>query len=71
MRSWVRYSVSAYLGLLLAGSIAWSGPEAYRGPSPVASIRRTQTQDAARWYLVPKYDKPRVQPRRGGSSVES
>ncbi len=69
MRSWVRYSVSAYVGLLLAGSIASSGPAAYQGPTPVASIR--QTPEATQWYLVPNYDKPPARSDRPRVSAES
>lgn len=38
MRSWVRYSVSAYLGLLLAGTISAPLPTAPRYQEPMASI---------------------------------
>lgn len=37
MRSWVRYSISAYLGLLLAGSIASPGI-APPSAEPMASV---------------------------------
>ncbi len=53
MHSWVRYSVSAYLGLLLAGSIASPGPAAHQGPTPVASIR--EMREDTTYYLVPGY----------------
>jgi len=69
MHSWVRYSVSVYLGLLLAGSIASSEPPTPRAHPPVASIR--QMREAPSWYLVPRYDKPPARSDRPGSSAES
>ena len=55
MRSWVRYSVSAYLGLLLAGSIATPGIEPLPG-EPMASVYEHASPSpppAERYYLVP------------------
>ena len=69
MRSWVRYSVSAYLGLLLAGSIATPGPGAYFVSGPVASIRDGASEE--RMYLVPGYREPLAEPDIGAVSAES
>jgi hypothetical protein len=66
MNSWVRYSVSAYMGLLLAGSIASSGPPAHQTGSPFASLR-----EAEKMYLVPQYHKPSVKPTPRSASAES
>jgi hypothetical protein len=55
MRSWVRYSVSAYMGLLLAGSIATPGT-APPPAEPMASIYQRSApppQPSERYYLVP------------------
>lgn len=55
MRSWVRYSVSAYLGLLLAGSV--SSPGIAPPPAePMASVYQHSAPAPARpekYYLVP------------------
>ena len=45
MRSWVRYSVSAYLGLLLAGSIATPTPAI--DATPNIRMRETRYPDTA------------------------
>lgn len=69
MHSWVRYSVSAYLGLLLAGSIANPGPGASPASTPVASLR--ESQDHTKYYLVPSYPSPKAQPAIPADSAES
>ena len=55
MRSWVRYSVSAYLGLLLAGSIAQPTPAINTAPNP--TMRETRkpvtTQPGTPAYPMP------------------
>lgn len=54
MRSWVRYSVSAYVGLLLAGSIASPGV-APSPAEPMASVYEYSAPppSSERYYLVP------------------
>ncbi|MEZ6191543.1 MAG: hypothetical protein R3C45_09675 [Phycisphaerales bacterium] len=48
MHSWVRYSVSVYLGLLLAGSIASPGISARPAQPPMASVYQRQTAPTMR-----------------------
>ncbi len=69
MHSWVRYSVSAYLGLLIAGSIAAPGPGDYFVPEPVASMRDRAGEE--RMYIVPGYREPLVEPDMAAVSAES
>ncbi len=69
MHSWVRYSVSAYLGLLLAGSIAAPGLGGAAAPTPVASMR--ENPDTERYYLVPMYYAPQTEPAGSQDSAES
>jgi len=69
MDSWVRYSVSAYLGLLLAGSIAAPGLGDATSTTPVASLR--DTPDTERYYLVPLYYEPPTEPAATADSAES
>ncbi len=68
MHSWVRYSVSAYLGLLIAGSVAT--PElAPAGPEPVASIYH----DAEPIYLpeAPLLHRPHIRPQTETANAQS
>ena len=69
MHSWVRYSVSAYLGLLLAGSIAAPGLGGAPSTTPVASLR--DSAEVEHYYLVPLQYEPRVEPARNPDSAES
>jgi hypothetical protein len=69
MRSWVRYSVSAYLGLLIAGSIAVPGVGDAPVVGPVASVR--DKSNTERMYLVPGYYEPPVHPNLSSGSAES
>lgn len=69
MHSWVRYSVSAYLGLLLAGSIAAPGLGGSPSATPVASMR--QAPENERYYLVPMYYEPQAEPAGAHDSAES
>ena len=68
MHSWVRYSVTAYLGLLLAGSIATPG-HAPPQVGPMASVYERAAPappPAERYYLVPA-----AQPESASEQVES
>ena len=69
MRSWVRYSVSAYVGLLIAGSIATPGLGDDPVLVPVVSVRDRPAGE--RLYLVPGYYKPPVQRDNSSVSAES
>ena len=68
MRTWVRYSVSAYMGLLLAGSIATPGASP-RVDEPMASVydRAAPLEPASEtYYLVPA-----ARPESGPTRAES
>lgn len=68
MRSWVRYSVSAYMGLLLAGSVASPGVAPPSG-EPMASIYERSappSPSTERYYLVPA-----ARPEPGATRAES
>lgn len=69
MHSWVRYSVSAYLGLLVAGSIATPELGDPNAPTPVASLR--ENTDTERYYLVPMYYAPQDESMAAPDSAES
>ncbi len=68
MRSWVRYSVSAYVGLLLAGSIASPGVAPPSGEPMVSVYERSAPSPppSERYYLVPA-----AQPGSGPARTES
>ena len=69
MRSWVRYSVSAYLGLLLAGSIASPGLRVPQLGEPMASVYPTSAPAPVRPIRL--YHQPTIdtqdQPTRADS----
>jgi hypothetical protein len=69
MHSWVRYSVSVYLGLLLAGSIASTGVSPQPAQPPMASVYQRSTQPTLR--RAPLYRAPDERPERTPARAES
>lgn len=69
MHSWVRYSVSVYLGLLLAGSIASPGISSHPAQPPMASINHSSTAPMMR--QAPLYQAPADRAERPPARAES
>ena len=69
MPSWVRYSVSVYLGLLLAGSIASPGVSPQPAQPPMASVYQRSTAPTLR--QAPLYRAPDERPERAPARAES
>jgi hypothetical protein len=69
MRSWVRYSITVYLGLLLAGSIASPGVLTRPAEPPMASVYQRPTTPAMR--QAPLYQPPSEHTQRPPARAES
>ena len=69
MHSWVRYSVSVYLGLLLAGSIASPGVSPHPTQTPMASVYQPTAAPTLR--QAPLYAAPADRRERAPARAES